>query len=510
MLLRAIICFTIVALLILLNGGLNLSDFGFLGLFFFFGFGVLGLYFLFILIKERLLGQPFMKISNNRLVVNRLFRKKVINFSDVKSFDHGTTFLGSTDIYIYYKQRMDSIKDSINFMFVNMNAHNLCNLLNRIKSMSGRSQSANNMQKNRLQKLFKDYRLDDQKPYSPVYSTRDTFLSLIAIIAAVYVLIHPDRIDFNVDITIFILFIIVTFFFLLKVMPSLIVKILLVTLVKTNSSRFSSCLFGILLPISTLGFIFTSTILYSEYKNSIKSCFYYHTSANGIRYDIPKIGRKKEAIIKGATEGTCTIDIPEFITYKDAKYPVTTIDEKAFKSCTSLTSVIIGDSVKHISANAFCYCSNLRYLKVKNGNPVYYSPDRCDAIIRKSSYRGKDYKDLIVGCENTVIPEDVTSIGGYAFSGRVNMTSVTIPSSVTNIDRSAFNFCIGLTSVVIPGRVTYIGEYAFYRCKNLTSVVIPESVWSIYNDAFYECNSLTDVYCYAKAPPFRNGKPSYL
>jgi len=242
------------------------------------------------------------------------------------------------------------------------------------------------------------------------------------------------------------------------------------------------------------GFVYTSAYLYVEYKDSIKSKFYYHILVDGIHYDVPKAGKKK-AIVTGLFPGTYAIDIPEFVSHKDVNYTVTEIGKKAFYNLTGLTSVIIGDSVRYISDNAFRYCSNLAYLKVKGGNPVYYSTDRCDAIIGKTS------KELIVGCANTVIPEDVTYIGDYAFSGRVGMISITIPSSVKVIGESAFNSCYGLTSIIIPDSVFSIREYAFYGCKNLKSVVIPESMKPIYHMAFYKCNRLTDVYCYAKRPP---------
>ncbi|MFR6424693.1 MAG: leucine-rich repeat domain-containing protein [Oscillospiraceae bacterium] len=53
--------------------------------------------------------------------------------------------------------------------------------------------------------------------------------------------------------------------------------------------------------------------------------------------------------------------------------------------------------------------------------------------------------------------------------------------------------CTSLTSVTIPDSVTSIGEYAFSGCTSLTSVTIPDSVTSIGECAFYECTSLTSV-----------------
>ena len=84
------------------------------------------------------------------------------------------------------------------------------------------------------------------------------------------------------------------------------------------------------------------------------------------------------------------------------------------------------------------------------------------------------------------IPNSVTSIGSYAFSGCSGLTSVTIPNSVTSIGSYAFSGCSGLTSVTIPNSVTSIGSYAFSGC-GLTSVTIPNSVTSIGEGAF--CNS---------------------
>ena len=92
-----------------------------------------------------------------------------------------------------------------------------------------------------------------------------------------------------------------------------------------------------------------------------------------------------------------------------------------------------------------------------------------------------------------VIPEGVTSIGGYAFSGCSSLTSVTIPDSVTRIGIYAFKGCSSLTSVTIPESVTSIGDYVFYNCSSLTSVTIPESVTSIGGSAFQRCTSLTSV-----------------
>lgn len=85
------------------------------------------------------------------------------------------------------------------------------------------------------------------------------------------------------------------------------------------------------------------------------------------------------------------------------------------------------------------------------------------------------------------ISESVKSIGSYAFSRCIGLTSITIPNNVTNIGNSAFFECNGLTSVTIPDSITTIENNTFNSCSSLTSVTIPESVTVIEDYAFIYC-----------------------
>ena len=228
-------------------------------------------------------------------------------------------------------------------------------------------------------------------------------------------------------------------------------------------------------------------------------------SATVIPNSVLKIGNSAFEYCWGLT----TLVIPE---------GVTTIGNIAFKDCTGLTSVNIPKSVTSIDTNPFSNCKNLTSIVVESGNTVYDSRENCNAIIETGTNK------LISGCENTIIPNGVLSIGAEAFKGCEGLAAITIPEGVTGIDRDAFYWCRNLSSISVPNSVTSIGDMAFYGCHKVTSINIPEgltkigyssyygceglttitipsSVTNIDNYGFANCKGLTDVYCYAENVP---------
>ncbi|MDY4849627.1 MAG: leucine-rich repeat protein [Paludibacteraceae bacterium] len=155
--------------------------------------------------------------------------------------------------------------------------------------------------------------------------------------------------------------------------------------------------------------------------------------------------------------------------------------------------LVIPNSVTSIGDFAFAGCSGLTSIVVESGNTTYDSRNGCNAIIETAT------NTLVVGCQSTIIPNSVTSIGMYAFEGCSGLTSVTIGNSVTSIGEEAFEGCSGLTSVTIGNSVTSIGEEAFYGCTKLINIVCyaaeppscEESVFANYN-VFLKvpCNNL--------------------
>lgn len=255
-----------------------------------------------------------------------------------------------------------------------------------------------------------------------------------------------------------------------------------------------------------------------------------------IYYNFINGGTELEVSLRGnelwsfSDEYTGSVVIPEEVTYMDNTYKVTSIGFGAFFKCAGLTSIAIPRSVTKIGTYAFMDCTGLQKVIVPDiaawcniiipaidGNPLYLAHHL--------------YSDENTEIKDLVIPDGVTSVHSYAFSGCSALTSVTIPSSVEGISRDAFQDCTGLQKViisdiaawcgvvfggetsnplfyahhlysnenteikdlVIPDGVTSIGYYAFTGCSGLTSLTIPNGITVIGNYVFDGCSGLTSL-----------------
>ena len=181
---------------------------------------------------------------------------------------------------------------------------------------------------------------------------------------------------------------------------------------------------------------------------------------------------------------------------------VTSIGEFAFSGCTGLTEITIPDGVTSIECCAFYGCENLTKITTPDslisfgynafwGTPWLTTKQEENPLVIVNGV-------LIDGttCTGSVtIPDNVTSIGEWAFFYCEKLTGITIPNSVMNIGWDAFSYCTSLTEITIPNSMTSIGMQAFYGCTNLTKITIPESVTSIESFAFEDCNNVT-IYGY--------------
>ena len=215
---------------------------------------------------------------------------------------------------------------------------------------------------------------------------------------------------------------------------------------------------------------------------------------------------------------------------------LTSIGDGAFESCSGLTgTVTIPASVTSIGDNPFAECGNIEGIVVEEGNGEYYIEENC--LIENST------KTLITGFNNSIIPNDIKVIGGFAFFRCSRLTSMTLPESLISIENNAFGNCVGLTgkldfskctsltsiengafaqcinlkelnlsncaslktieyqtfyncgfiSIILPSNLESIEGNAFGSCGELTSISLPSSLTSIGDSAFSWCSGLTSI-----------------
>lgn len=140
-----------------------------------------------------------------------------------------------------------------------------------------------------------------------------------------------------------------------------------------------------------------------------------------------------------------------------------------FYNIESLTSLSIGDSVNIINEHAFQNCNNLGEVHVNS------IESWCNIQFKDYTSNPLSYANLYINKEmivDLVFPNTVKYIKSFSFYGSK------------------------ITSVVVPNNIESIGTYAFSKCNNLKNLTIGRNISSIEDYAFSDCNEIENVYAF--------------
>jgi len=207
---------------------------------------------------------------------------------------------------------------------------------------------------------------------------------------------------------------------------------------------------------------------------------------------------------------------------------LTYIGKSAFGNLTKLKNITIPSTVADMGENSFKNCTGLakivwnakscsdftryedtpfsEYTSDSYNNPVYYYENTWttsitfgDEVEHIPAYLCWAFTGEL---RNLVIPDNVKTIGDYAFSGCTKLVSLKLGAGLTEIGKCAFQNCSNLTEVSIPDNVTTINQYAFSGCTGLTTLTLGKGVETIGTYAFGEGGKITTINSYVVNPPY--------
>lgn len=208
---------------------------------------------------------------------------------------------------------------------------------------------------------------------------------------------------------------------------------------------------------------------------------------------------------------------------------VVSIGNNAFSGCTSIKNATVGSSVETIGNGAFFGCASLETLTLPFIDELKYIYDanalKTVILTSATTVGGSAFKGS--GVENIILNEGITNIGSQAFADCTQIKEIIIPASVTKIYSMAFSGCSALTSITVseysasyktvdgnlynragtelcayasgkpdtefqlPLGVEHIGDYAFSKANNVKSINLENgSLTLICGYALYSCEAL--------------------
>lgn len=216
-------------------------------------------------------------------------------------------------------------------------------------------------------------------------------------------------------------------------------------------------------PLNSNQAILLKSINFSriESPNALGFCFQFYGKDSNVLYLTKYTGTDDEVEVPHIVDG----------------YIVTSIGSSVFKSCSSLKTIILPDTIETVGESAFWGCTSLSSVFLPNGL----------AEIGASVFYG------CRSLETLVLPDSLLEIPSSAFYGCINLTRVKIPKELESIGSSAFWGC-AIEEIEFPRTLQTIGSSAFRSCNNLKEFYIPECVSSIAASTFNSCVCLSRVY----------------
>lgn len=152
--------------------------------------------------------------------------------------------------------------------------------------------------------------------------------------------------------------------------------------------------------------------------------------------------------------------------------PIETINDRAFKLCSSLKSVNLG-SIKNIGNGVFAMCDNLEDITwsenlVFIGSTAFMTCPKIKSI---------------------VLPESVETLDDWAFYECTGLESFKAGNCLMNVGQECFALCSSLKNVELGSGIELIKKWAFQKNTSIeTFTIMTPNVAALEEDVFMECD----------------------
>ena len=204
--------------------------------------------------------------------------------------------------------------------------------------------------------------------------------------------------------------------------------------------------------------------------------FAYDFAVGGIYYNILPDKLSVEVTYKNTNYDTYIGDIaiPAEVSYDGKTYTVTSIGNRAFYKCSTVTSITIPATINSIGLYAFEDANHIQKVNISNLTAwcmidvdSFYS---CPLV-----YGGVLYLDNEPLSSLETLESSCTTIAKYAFYGNTYLTNVVLPNSITTVQEGAFSGCSKLKYLEVGPNVISMGEGAFKGCSSLRTIKFSDS-----------------------------------
>ena len=260
----------------------------------------------------------------------------------------------------------------------------------------------------------------------------------------------------------------------------------------------------------------TGSKLYYETPIVVGSVF----TVDGVSYTVSSVSPLAADATGFSTNITSAV-IPSSVTFSGKEFAVSSVGQKAFYGCATLTSVDIG--VPSVGSKAFANCSALKTAGLSSVSSVasyaFYGCGALESVTFSDSLASvgaNAFNKVQFFVDGTEVSATAENLAGKAFAGTNGKLSYTTPidvgtkfvvdgieytiASMSPASVTATGYNAGITKVTIPASVSCfdmefavssVGSKAFYGCTAITSVEI--SAPSVSSKAFANFQVNMDV-----------------